>query len=137
MVSARIAGHQHGVLRTRKGGAMGTSEVDEIIARATAAEEKEHKHDPRINSMYTRDVITIYVFVAALWIVLWSIFFFAANPYIEDNLLRLALIVLGLLASVFNTVGMIQNTRRLKHESVRFYSQDLYWQDQKRAQKGA
>ncbi|MCZ7661524.1 MAG: hypothetical protein M5U22_00525 [Thermoleophilia bacterium] len=116
---------------------MGTSEVDEIVGKAIDAEEKAHKHDPRIDKMYRSDVITIYIFVVALWIVLWSIFFFVANLYIEDNLLRLALIFLGLFASVFNTVGMVQNTRRLKHESVRFYSQDLYWQDQKRAQKSA
>lgn len=116
---------------------MGTSEVDDVVARAIAAEEKGQSHDPRIDAMYRQDIWTIYAFVIALWIVLWSTFFFVANRYIEDNLLRLALIGLGLFASIFNTVGMVQNTRRLRHEAVRFYSQDLYWQDQKRAAKEA
>ncbi len=88
----------------------------------------------RIQQMYRRDVIIIYAFVVMLWLVLWSVFFFVANRYIEDNLLRVVLIVLGLSASVFNSVGMIQNTRRLKHEAERFYSQDIYWQEMKRAQ---
>lgn len=116
---------------------MSASGVDEAVAAAISKEASAHTHDPRIDAMYKRDVITIYVFVIALWVVLWSIFFFVANRYIEDNLLRLALIALGLMASIFNTVGMIQNIRRLGHERVRFYSQDLYWQDQKRAQRAA
>lgn len=122
---------------TWKGGDLSATGVDEAVAEAIVKESSAHTHDPRIDAMYKRDVVTIYVFVIALWIVLWSIFFFVANRYIEDDLLRLALIVLGLMASVFNTVGMIQNIRRLGHERVRFYSQDLYWQDQKRAQKAA
>ncbi len=89
-------------------------------------------HDPRIDQMYKRDVIIIYAFVVALWIVLWTTFFLAANPFIEDEGLRWLLIGLGAMASIFNATGMIQNTRRLKHEAVRFYTQDLFWQDQKR-----
>lgn len=116
---------------------MSASGVDEVVAAALAQENSAHQHDPRIDVMYRNDVITIYAFVIALWIVLWSVFFFAANPYIEDDLLRIVLIVLGLSASIFNTVGMVQNTRRLATERVRFYSQDLYWQDQKRALKAS
>ncbi|MHB1344742.1 MAG: hypothetical protein ACYCX3_10345 [Thermoleophilia bacterium] len=116
---------------------MSATGVDEAVETAISKEASAHTHDPRIDSMYKRDVITIYVFVIALWIVLWSVFFFVANRYIDDDLLRFVLILLGLFASVFNTVGMVQNIRRLRHERVRFYSQDLYWQDQKRAQKAA
>lgn len=116
---------------------MSATGVDEAVESAISKEASAHTHDPRIDAMYKRDVITIYAFVVALWVVLWSVFFFVANRYIDDDLLRFVLILLGLFASVFNTVGMVQNIRRLRHERVRFYSQDLYWQDQKRAQKAA
>jgi hypothetical protein len=105
------------------------------VEAAVAAEAKRGTHDPRIGRTYRRDVITIYVFVIALWITLWSVFFFVANPLIEDDGLRWLMIGLGIFASVFNATGMIQNTRRLKQEAVRFYSQDLFWQDQKKLQK--
>jgi hypothetical protein len=70
-----------------------------------------------------------------LWLVLWTVFFLVANPVITDDKLRWLLIGLGVFASIFNSVGMISNTRRLKHEAVRFYSQDLFWQDEKKRRK--
>ena len=82
--------------------------------------------------MYKRQ---IYFFVVALWIVLWTVFLVVANPVITDDKLRWLLIGLGVFASIFNSVGMISNTRRLKHEAVRFYSQDLFWQDEKKRRK--
>ena len=75
------------------------------------------------------------MFVILLWVVLWSVFFFVANPEIDNETLRWLLIGLGVFASVFNSVGMISNTRRLRHEAVRFYSQDLFWQDEKKRRK--
>jgi len=111
------------------------TEADLAAEAAVAAEAKKVSHDPRIAKTYRRDVITIYIFVIALWITLWSVFFFVANPLIDDEGLRWLMIGLGVFASVFNATGMIQNTRRLKQESVRFYSQDLFWQDQKKLQK--
>ena len=116
---------------------MSTPDVDSAVEQALSAEEHGGKHDPRIDRLYRQDVITIYVFVVALWIVLWTVFFLVANPVIHDNALRWLLIGLGLFASIFNSVGMISNTRRLKHESVRFYSQDLFWQDEKKRRKAA
>ena len=110
-------------------------DVDSAPERALEEERTTHKHDPRIDKLYRQDVILIYTFVIALWIVLWGVFFGVVNPLVTDNTLRVLLIVLGLTASIFNTVGMISNTRRLKHESVRFYSQDLYWQDEKKRRK--
>lgn len=111
---------------------MSTPDVDHAVEEALAREAVRATHDPRIDQMYKRDVIIIYAFVVALWIVLWTTFFLAANPFIEDEGLRWLLIGLGAMASIFNATGMIQNTRRLKHEAVRFYTQDLFWQDQKR-----
>ncbi len=105
------------------------------VEQAMAAEARGGKHDPRIDKMYRKDVITIYVFVIALLVVMWPVFFLVANPVITDNALRWLLIGLGVFASVFNAVGMISNARRLGHERVRFYSQDLYWQDEKRRRK--
>jgi hypothetical protein len=110
-------------------------DVDDVLAAELAEEKRTGKHDPRIDKLYRQDVITIYTFVILLWITLWSVFFLVANPLITDNILRWLLIVLGVTASVFNTVGMISNTRRLKHEAVRFYGQDLYWQDEKKRRK--
>jgi hypothetical protein len=111
------------------------SEADIAVEQAIRAEARKATHDPRIDKTYRRDVITIYAFVIALWITLWSVFLFAANPNIDDNGLRALMIGLGVFASIFNATGMIQNTRRLKQEAVRFYSQDLFWQDQKKLQK--
>jgi hypothetical protein len=113
---------------------MGSQDADVAVAQAIAADSTAHRHDPRIDAMYKRDVWIIYVFVAAMWIVLWAVFF-AVVQYMDDGLLIAALVGLGLFACVFNTVGMIQNSRRLAHERVRFYSQDIYWQDQKKALK--
>lgn len=115
----------------------GEHEVDLAVEEAIEAEIRGGKHDPRIDRLYRQDVITIYVFVIAMWVVLWGVFFLVANPEIEDELLRWLLIGLGVFASVFNSVGMISNTRRLKHEAVRFYSQDLFWQDEKKRRKAA
>jgi hypothetical protein len=114
---------------------MGSQDADVAVAQAMAAESTAHTHDPRIDAMFKRDVWIIYIFVASMWIVLWSVFF-AVVQYMDDPLLIAALVGLGLFACVFNTVGMVQNSRRLGHERVRFYSQDLYWQDQKKAAKG-
>ena len=111
---------------------MAPTEADLAVERAIAAEQQKGTHDPRIEAMYRRDVLVIYAFVIALWIVLWGVYLLVANPMIHDNTLRYLMIGLGLFASIFNSVGMIQNTRRLKQESVRFYSQDLFWQDQKK-----
>ena len=116
---------------------MSTPDVDHIVEAALEAEEHGGKHDPRIDKLYRQDVITIYIFVVALWLTLGIVFFFIANPVIDDNALRWLLIGLGVFASVFNSVGMISNTRRLKHEAVRFYSQDLFWQDEKKRRKAA
>jgi hypothetical protein len=113
----------------------GKHEVDFVVEEALEAEEHGGKHDPRIDRLYRQDVIVIYLFVIALWLSLWSVFFFVANPEITDDTLRWLLIGLGVFASVFNSVGMISNTRRLKHEAVRFYSQDLFWQDEKKRRK--
>jgi hypothetical protein len=113
----------------------GEHEVDHVVEEAIEAEAHGGKHDPRIDKLYRQDVIVIYIFVVALWLALWSVFFLVANPEITDNTLRWLLIGLGLFASVFNSVGMISNTRRLKHEAVRFYSQDLFWQDEKKRRK--
>lgn len=115
----------------------GKHEVDLAVEEAIEAEERGGKHDPRIDRLYRQDVIVIYIFVIALWVVLWGVFFLVANPEIDDDLLRALLIGLGVTASVFNSVGMISNTRRLKHEAVRFYSQDLFWQDEKKRRKAA
>ena len=116
-------------------GIVSTSEVDHAVEEALAEQAKKQVHDPRIDKMYKRDVKVIYAFVIGLWVVLWTTFFLAANPFIEDESLRWFLIALGAMASIFNATGMIQNTRRLKHEAVRFYTQDLFWQDQKRELK--
>ncbi len=116
---------------------MSTQDVDSIVEQALEAEEHGGKHDPRIDKLYRQDVITIYIFVVALWVVLWTVFFLVANPEITDEKLRWLLIGLGVFASIFNSVGMISNTRRLKHEAVRFYSQDLFWQDEKKRRKAA
>lgn len=113
---------------------MGVEDVDSALERALEEERKTHKHDPRIDKLYHQDVVVIYIFVIMLWVVLWGVFFIV-NPLIHDQSLRVFLIALGLIASIFNTVGMISNTRRLKHEAVRFYSQDLYWQDEKKRRK--
>ena len=115
----------------------GEHEVDLVVEEAIEAEVRGGKHDPRIDRLYRQDVMAIHVFVIAMWIVLWGVFFLVANPEIEDELLRWLLIGLGVFASVFNSVGMISNTRRLKHEAVRFYSQDLFWQDEKKRRKAA
>jgi hypothetical protein len=114
---------------------MATLDVESAVEKAIADAAAGRTHDPRIDDMYKKDRLVIYAFVAALWAVLWATFFLAANPYIDDNGLRWFLIALGAFACIFNTTGMIQNTRRLKHEAVRFYSQDLFWQDQKAALK--
>lgn len=113
----------------------GAHEVDHVVEEAIEAEMHGGKHDPRIDKLYRQDVIVIYIFVIALWLALWSVFFLVANPEIADETLRWLLIGLGVFASVFNSVGMISNTRRLKHEAVRFYSQDLFWQDEKKRRK--
>jgi hypothetical protein len=114
---------------------MSTPDVDHVVEEAIEAEEHGGKHDPRIDRLYRQDVIVIYIFVIALWLSLWSVFFLVANPEIDDEALRWLLIGLGVFASVFNSVGMISNTRRLRHEAVRFYSQDLFWQDEKKRRK--
>lgn len=114
---------------------MSKTEADLAVERAILQEERRATHDPRIEKMYGRDRLTIYLFVIAMWITLWSVFFFVANPLIHDEGLRWLMISLGLFASLFNSVGMIQNTRRLKQEAVRFYTQDLFWQDQAKLQK--
>ena len=114
---------------------MSRTEADLAVEQAVAAEAKKGTHDPRIERTYRRDVITIYTFVIALLITLWSVFFFVVNPNVNNESLRWLMIGLGVFASVFNATGMIQNTRRLKQEAVRFYSQDLFWQDQKKLQK--
>jgi len=114
---------------------MSTPDVDHVVEEAIEAEERGGKHDPRIDKLYRQDVIVISAFVVLLWVILWSVFFFVANPEIDNETLRWLLIGLGVFASVFNSVGMISNTRRLKHEAVRFYSQDLFWQDEKKRRK--
>jgi hypothetical protein len=105
--------------------------VDSVVEQALEAEAAGKAHDPRIDRMYRQDVIVIYAFVIVLWITLWLVFFLVANPVIHDNLLRWIMIALGAIASIFNTTGMVSNTLRLRHEAVRFYSQDLFWQDEK------
>lgn len=114
---------------------MSKRESDLAVERAILEEERKGTHDPRIEKMYGRDRLTIYAFVVALWITLWSVFFFVANPLIHDEGLRWLMIALGLFASIFNSVGMIQNTIRLKQEAVRFYTQDLFWQDEAKRQR--
>jgi hypothetical protein len=114
---------------------MSVDDVDLALEQALEEERKTHKHDPRIDKLYHQDQVVIYVFVILLWVVLWGVFFGVVNPNLEDNGLRAFLIGLALFASIFNTVGMISNIRRLKHEAVRFYSQDLYWQDEKKRRK--
>jgi hypothetical protein len=118
-----------------KGGRVSPTEADLAVERAIEAEEKKGTHDPRIETMYARDKWTIYVFVAAMLVVLWGVFFYVALPQIDDPALLWFLVALGAFASLFNTVGMITNTRRLWNERIRFYSQDLFWQDQKKALK--
>ena len=114
---------------------MSKTEADLAVERAIAEEQRRGTHDPRIEKMYGRDRLIIYLFVIALWVTLWSVFLLVANPLIHDNALRWALIALGLFASFFNSVGMVQNTRRLRHEAVRFYTQDLFWQDEAKRQR--
>jgi len=114
---------------------MSTPDVDHVVEEAIEAEAHGGKHDPRIDKLYRQDKTVIYIFVVLLWLVLWSVFFLVANPEIDDNALRWLLIGLGVFASIFNSVGMIANVRRLKHEAVRFYSQDLFWQDEKKRRK--
>jgi hypothetical protein len=109
--------------------------VDSVVEQALAAEAAGKQHDPRIDRMYRRDVIVIYAFVVVLWATLWLVFFLVANPVIHDNLLRWLMIALGAVASIFNTTGMVSNTLRLRHEAVRFYSQDIFWQDEKKKYK--
>ena len=119
-----------------RGWHMSTPDVDHVVEEAIEAEEHGGKHDPRIDRLYRQDVIVIYAFVILLWVVLWSVFFLVANPGDRrTTALRWLLIGLGVFASVFNSVGMISNTRRLRHEAVRFYSQDLFWQDEKKRRK--
>jgi hypothetical protein len=110
-------------------------EVDQVVEQAIERAAAGGTHDPRIDRLFRQDVVVIYIFVVSLWLTLWSVFFLVANPEITDNTLRWLLIGLGVFASVFNSVGMISNTRRLKHEAVRFYSQDLFWQDEKKRRK--
>lgn len=114
---------------------MAVEDVDSALEKALEEERKTHHHDPRIDKLYHQDRFVIYALVIALWIVLWGVFFGVVNPVIEDNGLRVLLIALALFASIFNTIGMVTNVTRLKHEAVRFYSQDLYWQDEKRRRK--
>jgi len=114
---------------------MSTPDVDNVVEQAIEAEAHGGKHDPRIDKLYRQDKIVIYFFVVTLWIVLWGVFFLVANPEITNDTLRWLLIGLGVFASIFNSVGMISNIRRLKHEAVRFYSQDLFWQDEKKRRK--
>ena len=114
---------------------MSTPDVDHVVEEAIEAEEHGGQHDPRIDKLYRQDTTVIYFFVATLWVVLWGVFFLVANREITNDSLRWLLIGLGLFASIFNSVGMISNTRRLKHEAVRFYSQDLFWQDEKKRRK--
>jgi hypothetical protein len=114
---------------------MSTPDVDHVVDEAIEAEARGGEHDPRIDKLYRQDVIIIYLFVVLMWVILWGVFFFVANPEIDNETLRWLLIGLGVFASVFNSVGMISNTRRLRHEAVRFYSQDLFWQDEKKRRK--
>jgi len=116
---------------------MSTPDVDQVVEQAMEAEAHGEKHDPRIDKLYKQDVLVIYTFVVLLWVVLWGVFFLVANPEITDESLRWLLIGLGVFASVFNATAMISNARRLKHEAVRFYSQDLFWQDEKKRRKAA
>jgi hypothetical protein len=90
--------------------------------------------DPRIDALYHSDVRIMYSFVIGMWVVLWYIFFAVAR-YVTDTRLMVVLFALNALACLFNTVGLVQNVRRLGHERLRFYSQDLYWQDQRQAQR--
>ena len=114
-----------------------TPDVDKVVEDAMEAAAHGEKHDPRIDKLYRQDVLVIYAFVALLWVTLWSVFFLVANPEINNDTLRWLLIGLGVFASVFNATAMISNARRLRHEAVRFYSQDLYWQDEKKRRKAA
>lgn len=114
---------------------MSTPDVDQVVEQAIEAEAKGAVHDPRIDKLYRQDKIVIYIFVVSLWVTLWAVFFLVANLEITDEKLRWLLIGLGVFASIFNSVGMIANVRRLKHEAVRFYSQDLFWQDEKKRRK--
>lgn len=114
---------------------MSTPDVDQVVEQAIEAEAHGAVHDPRIDKLYRQDTTVIYIFVVSMWVALWSVFFLVANPEITNDSLRWLLIGLGVFASVFNSVGMISNTRRLKHEAVRFYSQDLFWQDEKKRRK--
>ncbi|HUR95282.1 MAG TPA: hypothetical protein VMY76_11900 [Gemmatimonadales bacterium] len=90
--------------------------------------------DPRIDALYHSDVRIMYGFAIAMWVVLWFIFF-AVAKYVTDSRLLVVLFALNALACLFNTVGLVQNVRRLGQERLRFYSQDLYWQDQRQAQR--
>lgn len=90
--------------------------------------------DPRVDAMYRRDVLYSYAFVALVWLVVGSIFGVAAG-FAHSGLLIAALGALAFLACLLNTLGMVQNARRLGHERSRFYPQDLYWQDQKKARR--
>jgi len=114
-----------------------TPDVDQVVEEAMEAAAHGEKHDPRIDKLYRQDVLVIYAFVVLLWVTLWSVFFLVANPEINNDTLRWLLIGLGVFASVFNATAMISNARRLRHEAVRFYSQDLYWQDEKKRRKAA
>ncbi|MEO6056101.1 MAG: hypothetical protein ABI860_02450 [Gemmatimonadales bacterium] len=90
--------------------------------------------DPRIDALYHSDVRIMYSFVVGMWVVLWYVFFAVAR-HVADTRLLIVLFALNALACLFNTVGLVQNVRRLGHERLRFYSQDLYWQDQRKAQQ--
>jgi len=114
---------------------LSSPDVDHVVEEALARQAARATHDPRIDKMYKRDLVVIYAFVIALWVVLWATFFLAANPFIDDEGLRWLLIGLGAMASIFNATGMIQNTHRLKQEAVRFYTMDIFWQDQKKQLK--
>jgi hypothetical protein len=90
--------------------------------------------DPRVDAMYRRDVLYTYAFVVLVWLVVGSIFAVAA-AFAHSGLLIAVLGALGCLACLLNTLGMVQNARRLGHERSRFYPQDLYWQDQQKARR--
>jgi len=90
--------------------------------------------DPRVDAMYRRDVLYTYAFVVLVWLVVGSIFGVAA-AFAHSRLLIAVLGALGCLACLLNTLGMVQNARRLGQERSRFYPQDLYWQDQQKARR--
>lgn len=86
----------------------------------------------RIQSMFVRDAIWAFGFVAVLWTVILYVFF-RITPLTQDGGVDTVLIISGGLVLLFNTAAIVAMVRHYGHDKDFIYGLDIRHLDEARA----